>query len=955
MAVNVADRPVSVSEELDALSVPSSSFSLRGSSPATPGSFQDIDSDNEHASSRDHDGLPSYTATARALLDQLVTFQGCSDTEHRAAALAHDGRGIATHYNLAQTSHPLIPLVLDQDGMLGNKSGAKVKLPPRATLRLVFEGGSAQRWSPRHICLHKEVTKKARAPDIAYDFDSFLGFPSSLAFARRGLKWLPTPPMVLNIKTNVHLKVPVEQAAEEGEDPRATTAQIKDTPHCLLGYLEGAEYASVYVIFPKLYRAGTAFHALTEAQLRRWTDGVMNPALHTAYPAHQTQYFRPSSQAATDAARAKQAEQRTGNAGPRQPAQNLTYDLTPDGLHRLWDLITRQVQQPGYHDFRDVFLFVSAKGLKGKYKHRRTLGDCIGTFVENMEYVMDQDFIHPTQFYVDLGKESCPPDGQCAHRALGPEQEAQTYLYRTCCVKSLSRKLHNQAGKRNQLYQVAFLGDSSNLTAESGPNSDHRRTGWVYSQYYHCAKSVLDAAKTYPFTNDGLETIGLNPNIFAGANTEAKAAARSFAVIQQSYHRSKTRLSRSIRDSTNKSFGVREEHRLSWILLLELWTQVQERDEVPHELPASPPYVWTIQTKHFMRYLYDTANKWAAGYEMTLASAGKSDLSWEQSKVAIMFLRGLRFCTPASNLAMESPLWRGATSYERDGEVAVKYGLDFGFTLPTYGHAWLRRMVDWDTFTFRKPYRSGVYFGNRTLTRHYIARQQDVHAFANNYRILETCREWFDRYPSVTAQLRIIVFMIHVCLRQFRLDVLGKIRKDCLPQYHGDLLTDRVVFCVEDFARVLGTEPHLVTGNRSMVTNFDDLFELFFGVDPTYHRTYWKTLGFRQLYQLATKILGTSCTLKGKEETWVTRFRRALSAHHAIFPVHNQAGGGLLKREKRVLQFWSLIHEPGEGPVWGKEERRGMLNMTKLPFWLDWPLDRWEDGLKTVARFTSEQ
>ena len=101
------------------------------------------------------------------------------------------------------------------------------------------------------------------------------------------------------------------------------------------------------------------------------------------------------------------------------------------------------------------------------------------------------------------------------------------------------------------------------LTTLIPKRSKLREGGLIYTQFYGSVKEISDAAKCKPFDNDGLEEIALDPQIGQGIQNAIGGRRRKARVIEQAYLASKRRTRESIQDSLKKSFGVREEHRIS--------------------------------------------------------------------------------------------------------------------------------------------------------------------------------------------------------------------------------------------------------------------------------------------------------------------------------------------------------------------------------------------------------
>jgi len=111
-----------------------------------------------------------------------------------------------------------------------------------------------------------------------------------------------------------------------------------------------------------------------------------------------------------------------------------------------------------------------------------------------------------------------------------------------------------------------MLREASCLTNMTPKESKYRHGGLIYSQFYGSVKEVTDAAKCKPFENDGLEELALDPQIRQGARQLVGGHWRDVRVLERAYCASKQRARYALQDSMRKSFGIREEHRISWSL-----------------------------------------------------------------------------------------------------------------------------------------------------------------------------------------------------------------------------------------------------------------------------------------------------------------------------------------------------------------------------------------------------
>jgi hypothetical protein len=108
-----------------------------------------------------------------------------------------------------------------------------------------------------------------------------------------------------------------------------------------------------------------------------------------------------------------------------------------------------------------------------------------------------------------------------------------------------------------------MLYEASSLTSVTPKLSKLRHGGLIYSQFYGSVKEIVDANKCFPFDNEGLEEMALDPQIYQGAKDAASGMGKSIKVLERAYCASKQRTHHTLIDSTKQSFSSREEHRVT--------------------------------------------------------------------------------------------------------------------------------------------------------------------------------------------------------------------------------------------------------------------------------------------------------------------------------------------------------------------------------------------------------
>ncbi|KAE8357305.1 hypothetical protein BDV27DRAFT_164642 [Aspergillus caelatus] len=106
---------------------------------------------------------------------------------------------------------------------------------------------------PVHVCLATDHHSDT-VTEVTFDIDSIVGFASSLAVAKQGVRWNPTQMAVSDLQSSLHLDpLPVQYLDPQGRSHRALRA-VHEIPHYTFGRLTGFEDISLILLFPRLYR-----------------------------------------------------------------------------------------------------------------------------------------------------------------------------------------------------------------------------------------------------------------------------------------------------------------------------------------------------------------------------------------------------------------------------------------------------------------------------------------------------------------------------------------------------------------------------------------------------------------------------------------------------------------------------------------------------------------------------
>ncbi|KAF8464923.1 hypothetical protein BDZ91DRAFT_783506 [Kalaharituber pfeilii] len=145
----------------------------------------------------------------------------------------------------------------------------------------------------------------------------------------------------------------------------------------------------------------------------------------------------------------------------------------------------------------------------------------IQSFHARWESSFDSTAFHPGSTWIDIGKETVFPNRSSEGTASTPH----VYLWRQKCLEHIQSKFKMDVprdGMKVSPYPWALLNDVGSMTLEPGKRHPLRFAGLIYSQFYSSTKEILDAAKTYPFADQSLEGLAVDPSLHKEWQREAK-------------------------------------------------------------------------------------------------------------------------------------------------------------------------------------------------------------------------------------------------------------------------------------------------------------------------------------------------------------------------------------------------------------------------------------------------
>jgi hypothetical protein len=900
------------------------------------------------------------------LSQQLVNFHMCSDDSHKSKLVGHSHES-ELHGDLDHTfgsfdvdsDSPIIPYVLDSPTLLKTSNNT----PELKHIWQAMEGQRANEGFSQ-VCLHWYDKMFCGKPPISFDFDSILAFPSSLAIARSGISYIPISATVSNLTTDLHLTMRVRYYDEDGRMHDKGMSMHK-VPHYCLGRLVGWPEISLYVIFPSFFLEDRQSTYLTQDQMQQWTDKILLPAIYRYLPASLKQHLPSSYSHSYHTSLAKGKEQRATKPTTQQSrVQLFSYELQPQYLLDIWSHILELVETPGLQHFRGIQLFLNGKNLKMSTQGS-TIKAASDTWNARWETCIDEQYLNPDSTFIDIGKETCAPYSYLPDEVFDKTRQPQVLVWRKCCLETCYREslLGDPARlSLRRFYQQSMLRDSASMTVLTAKKSKARRSNLIYSQYYPSLKEFTDAAQSHPFDNSAIESLGVDRHIFKAFQSTARSQNHHIGAIEQAYLNSKARVHAGLEGSMQKSFGTREEHRMSLTLLRQLidsWKATGVYDKSVELQQQAPFYI--IPTFHMMHFLRFNINKFAWAFEHTLATCQPDYISWEKTKLMVLFLRYLRLSIGCQNLPAESAVWldRKTVEWQVDDrkENIVKEGMGASKTIVADGYCWMLPKIDWVNWVFDEAHSKNMAVGNPKMLKAYRKRAEEVGDLQELWIRLNAVDGWLATIhdaPS-TLHFRVGEYLMHLCLQEFTRYVWRYIQKDIKPRRRVSCLAGKVSLSWANVNRCLEqslSPPHIVSGNRMWIKHPLEMVSYLWGFNDKHIRQYWEDASFRTLYRKSTIILRQHL---GRDfvHDWQARFRPTFLACNFILPYpHPRGFWDLTKQGDRM---WTAYTHECRWIGWDKSHytSRDFLALGhRKKDGANWELVRYQSSIPSIQPFS---
>jgi hypothetical protein len=891
----------------------------------------------------DYDENDPLSVVATKILDMMSGgFEGCTPEEHVARADEHDREDPGNHYNLSATyqtdedtqvwDHNR-EFGIDANTLPTPKAMPRGVYPGAATLAELFEGVRGD--TKKRICLHTETADQCAAI-VKYDTDSWISIFQSLAALRLGLRYTAVKAYSKNIRTNVHIKVPISYVDTDGK-ARHKGVHLKDIPHLFIGQVKGFPDCDVCIFFPRLYDPSKEFTFLPDDVVELFTNSVLNPALACNVDRDVAQYVLKSYRLSQTNAKARKMES-AADPTKATPAQQVSFTIRGQYLSGVED--TMRILVEGDHQlacFGASFLVANAKGFKLTGKNY-SIPQAFDDFDDMVNRAFDWDLIDAGQTWVDIGEEICP------NPSTG--FDPQVFLYKTCCLQRQYQRLKdtllNDLQGGAAFYHPGFIRDAAALTLEVPKSSEMGRNGVTYFQWYPSVKTVFDAQRCHPFANTNLDQLALDKRVWSASARDARvthAVTREGLISNYNSTRERIRLACDDKDCEVLSCGTRFEARITWAVRQRVRLLSRRRlrtmlPRTPTTLSVKPEHLWAVKSRSYFDFYRGNFDKFISGFELPILTSPVAGVYLEQTRLMVAFMKCLRTLT-TGRLDFENAL---ALDVRGSGH-ETRRGLGMASTLEEYGYAWFNPVVDWDTFSFRPEVAGQMYIMGDRLMRWYSKGQfmiQDADS------TLHTCADLLAQQANgQSIREEILQLMVHLCLRAYRYDVLTSLRGELRGDI--DVFDPDIKLCYQWVQEAFVTSPWLGKGNKSEFSTLPDIMRFLYGKEGSTKKSgkpmerNFLNASFRVLNDKARDILKRFPDLL---DIWDETRDREFFKYHWLIPYPEPTAGLLINKgkDKRGRMWYSIIRpKPGTSQ---KGKKRGDTRYLSY----DWGRDAWDKG-----------
>jgi hypothetical protein len=304
-----------------------------------------------------------------------------------------------------------------------------------------------------------------------------------------------------------------------------------------------------------------------------------------------------------------------------------------------------------------------------------------------------------------------------------------TWMWRKCCLNRVKEafQMRNCAGSKITAteFNWCFTRDTGGLTVAGKARSMIRKGGLIYSQFYTMNKLQFDATKRFPWDDedDTMAMMAVDSVYREALRSTVGVEAIDMKACRRSYNHCGRRFMLGVRVNDARSWGAREEHRMSLALLMSVNAELQSRGNPEIRRRETRTQFYVHRTQIVNRFIESVTLPLARWYQEVLGTAPEGMLGIDRQKLAILQCFLLKNSYGSSLLCRHPILWDKRTRREENGG-HEGLGLGLKSVIQMYGFGWLpKEMFDWGTNNFAAGVADQFPFPIRTLEKRYQSRR----------------------------------------------------------------------------------------------------------------------------------------------------------------------------------------------------------------------------------------
>ena len=195
---------------------------------------------------------------------------------------------------------------------------------------------------------------------------------------------------------------------------------------------------------------------------------------------------------------------------------------------------------------------------------------------------------------------------------------------------------------------------------------------------------------------------------------------------------SKIQVYEALKNAPLRSYGVREEHRITKTLFLQIGARLHQR-QIAHYSPSLEhlPF-FAIPTHMVIEYLRCNISKYCFGFEYFITRGGGLIISTEESQIALLFLSLLRASYQAYHIPRFSGLWIQQRESEQENHKSFGLGLKYSLSNFHYGFMNPDR-INWAVWQVYPHIKHRFLFGIWQLQKPYNKAYQKIQKITSFY------------------------------------------------------------------------------------------------------------------------------------------------------------------------------------------------------------------------------